>query len=161
MILNIHNGNNRMEQCKNDVIVEHIKNYSKHIDEFRTQANSQGIWLFISTLGCWSVNIPLIQVIAAALLFCIFIFNAKQDMTDKRAFHIIEKDIEKDIDSNLTGDARKARLYDLGLVEEYRKSIIPVLKTSPIFIVCYIFYSISFLVFFSNLLPGMKLIFNF
>ncbi len=148
MILNIHNGNNRMEQCKNDVIVEHIKNYSKHIDEFRTQANSQGIWLFISTLGCWSVNIPLIQVIAAALLFCIFIFNAKQDMTDKRSFHIIEKDIEKDIDSNLTGDARKARLYDLGLVEEYRKSIIPVLKTSPILIVCYIFYSISFLVFF-------------
>ncbi len=148
MILNIHNGNNRMEQCKNDVIVEYIKNYSKHIDEFRTQANSQGIWLFISTLGCWSVNIPLIQVIAAVLLFCIFIFNSKQDMTDKRAFHKIEKDIEKDIDSNLTGDARKARLYDLGLVEEYRKSIIPVLKTSPIFIVCYIFYSISFLVFF-------------
>ncbi|CTQ29940.1 Putative membrane protein (fragment) [Klebsiella pneumoniae] len=32
-----------MDQCKNDVILEHIKNYSKHIDEFRTQANSQGI----------------------------------------------------------------------------------------------------------------------
>ncbi|VUS31213.1 hypothetical protein [Klebsiella spallanzanii] len=150
-----------MEQCKNDVIIEHIKNYSKHIDEFRSQANSQGIWLFISTLRCWSVNIPLIQVIAAILLFCIFIFNSKQEMTDKRAFHKIEKDIEKDIDSNLTGDFRKARLYDLGLVEEYRKSIIPVLKTSPIFIVCYIFYSISFLVFFSHLFPRMKLIFNF
>ncbi|EAY0409046.1 hypothetical protein B1Q45_22085, partial [Salmonella enterica] len=96
------------------------------IDDFRFKANSQGIWLFISTLGCWSINIPLIQVIAAILLFCIFIFNSKQDMTDKRAFHKIEKDIEKDIDSNLTGDTRKARLYDLGLVEEYRKSIIPV-----------------------------------
>ncbi|EBX2983725.1 hypothetical protein DRM22_22640 [Salmonella enterica subsp. enterica serovar Glostrup] len=150
-----------MEQCKNDVILEHIKNYSKHIDEFRTQTNSQGIWLFISTLGCWSVNIPPIQVIAAILLFCIFIFNSKQDMTEKRAFHKIEEDIAKNIDSNLTGDARKARLYDMGLVEEYRKSIIPILKTSPIFIVCYIFYSISFLVFFSNLFPRMKLIFNF
>ncbi|HHP0437872.1 TPA: hypothetical protein REW08_005052, partial [Klebsiella pneumoniae] len=113
-----------MDQCKNDVILEHIKNYSKHIDEFRTQANSQGIWLFISTLGCWSVNIPLIQIIAAFLLFCIFIFNSKQEMTDKRSFHKIEKDIENDIDSNLTGDTKKARLYDLGLVEEYRKSII-------------------------------------
>ncbi|EDC3688145.1 hypothetical protein GAG18_16015 [Salmonella enterica] len=150
-----------MEQCKNNIILEYIKSYSKHIDDFRFKANSQGIWLFISTLGCWSINIPLIQVIAAILLFCIFIFNSKQDMTDKRAFHKIEKDIEKDIDSNLTGDTRKARLYDLGLVEEYRKSIIPVLKTSPIFIVCYIFYSISFLVFFSNLFPRMKLIFNF
>ncbi|ECC3303086.1 hypothetical protein ACP91_22695, partial [Salmonella enterica subsp. arizonae] len=116
-----------MEQCKNNIILEHIKSYSKHIDDFRFKANSQGIWLFISTLGCWSINIPLIQVIAAILLFCIFIFNSKQDMTDKRAFHKIEKDIEKDIDSNLTGDTRKARLYDLGLVEEYRKSIIPVL----------------------------------
>ena len=150
-----------MDQCKNDVILEHIKNYSKHIDEFRTQANSQWIWLFISTLGCWSVNIPLIQIIAAFLLFCIFIFNSKQEMTDKRSFHKIEKDIENDIDSNLTGDTKKARLYDLGLVEEYRKSIIPVLKTSPIFIVCYIFYSISFLAFLSNLLPRMKLIFTF
>ncbi|CHQ57109.1 hypothetical protein [Salmonella enterica] len=150
-----------MEQCKNDAILEHIKNYSKHIDEFRSQANPQGIWLFISTLGCWSVNIPLIQVIAAILLFCIFIFNSKQDMTEKRAFHKIEEDIAKDIDSNLIGDSRKARLYDLGLVEKYRKAIKPVLKTSPIFIVCYIFYSISFLVFFSNLFPRMKLIFNF
>lgn len=110
-----------MDQCKNDVILEHIKNYSKHIDEFRSQANSQEIWLFIATLGCWSVNIPLIQVIAVILLFCIFIFNSKQEMTDKRAFHKIEKDIENDIDSNLTGDTKKARLYDLGLVEEYRK----------------------------------------
>ncbi|MGE5874037.1 hypothetical protein ACQJ1I_08380 [Klebsiella quasipneumoniae] len=150
-----------MDQCKNDVILEDIKNYSKHIDEFRSQANSQGIWLFISTLGCWSVNIPLIQIIAAILLFCIFIFNSKQEMTDKRTFHKIEKDIENDIDSNLTGDTKKARLYDLGLVEEYRKSIIPVLKTSPIFIVCYIFYSISLLVFLSKLFPQMKLIFNF
>ena len=150
-----------MDQCKNDVILEDIKNYSKHIDEFRSQANSQGIWLFISTLGCWSVNIPLIQIIAAFLLFCIFIFNSKQEMTDKRSFHKIEKDIENDIDSNLTGDTKKARLYDLGLVEEYRKSIIPVLKTSPIFIVCYIFYSISFLAFLSNLFPRMKLIFTF
>jgi len=88
-----------MDQCKNDVILEDIKNYSKHIDEFRSQANSQGIWLFISTLGCWSVNIPLIQIIAAILLFCIFIFNSKQEMTDKRTFHKIEKDIENDIDS--------------------------------------------------------------
>ncbi|EHR1566529.1 hypothetical protein KTK17_002775 [Salmonella enterica] len=150
-----------MEQCRNDAILEHIKNYSKHIDEFSSQASSQGIWLFISTLGCWSVNIPLIQVIAAILLFCIFIFNSKQDMTEKRAFHKIEEDIAKDIDSNLIGDPRKARLYDLGLVEKYRKAIKPVLKTSPIFIVCYIFYSISFLVFFSNLFPLMKLIFNF
>ncbi|EBN4294981.1 hypothetical protein DOP30_16860, partial [Salmonella enterica] len=84
-----------------------------------------------------------------------------QDMTEKRAFHKIEEDIAKDIDSNLIGDSRKARLYDLGLVEKYRKAIKPVLKTSPIFIVCYIFYSISFLVFFSNLFPRMKLIFNF
>ncbi|ECP3589225.1 hypothetical protein FZH48_26630, partial [Salmonella enterica] len=98
--------------------------------EFISQANSQGIWLFISTLGCWSVNIPLIQVIAAILLFCIFIFNSKQDMTEKRAFHKIEEDIAKDIDSNLIGDSRKARLYDLGLVEKYRKAIKPVLKIS-------------------------------
>lgn len=75
-------------------------------------------------------------------------------MTDKRSFHKIEKDIENDIDSNLTGDTKKARLYDLGLVEEYRKSIIPVLKTSPIFIVCYIFYSISFWRFYPTYFPG-------
>ncbi|MCT9844678.1 hypothetical protein N7563_11455 [Leclercia adecarboxylata ATCC 23216 = NBRC 102595] len=150
-----------MDQCKNDAILEHIKNYSKHIDEFRSQVNSQGIWLFISTLGCWSVTIPLIQVIAAILLLCIFIFDSKQDMTDKRTFHEIKKDIEKDIDSNLTEDTKKARLFDLGLVEEYRKSLKPVLKTSPIFIVCYIFYSISFMIFCSNLFPQVKLIFDF
>ena len=69
-------------------------------------------------------------------------------MTDKRSFHKIEKDIENDIDSNLTGDTKKARLYELGIVEEYRKFIVTVLKTSQIFIVCYIFYFFSFCIIF-------------
>lgn len=32
-----------MKSSKNDAILKHIENYSKHIDEFRSQVNSQGI----------------------------------------------------------------------------------------------------------------------
>ncbi|MCD1125458.1 hypothetical protein LPW36_05420 [Jinshanibacter sp. LJY008] len=141
---------------KSDILSRDIENYSKHINEFRSQANIQGIWLFTSTLGCWSVSVPVIQLIAAVLLLFIFVFLVNKDIGDKREFYKIKEEIEKDINDHLTGDTRMARLYELEQVEGYRKSIKPVLKSSPVFIVCYIFYSISIMSFLANLMPQYK-----
>lgn len=145
-----------MDLYKNDVISKNIESYGKHINEFRSQVNIQGIWLFTSTLGCWGVDIPSIQLVASILLLFMFGFLVNNEVGDKRAFNKIKIEIENDINRCLVGDAKEDRLDELEKVEGLRKSIKHVFKTSPIFIVCYIFYFISVMTFLTRFSPQIK-----
>ncbi|WPJ15641.1 hypothetical protein [Raoultella planticola] len=128
---------------ENESIATDIASYNKNINNFRYQSNIQGIWLFTATLGCWSVNIPWVQMIASLSLLLIFFFLINDEDCDKRTFRQIKKDIENKIESSLSGDTRMARLYELASVEKNRVSPVVIIKKSPIFIVCYIFYALS------------------
>ncbi|VTM13841.1 Uncharacterised protein [Raoultella terrigena] len=136
---------------ENEGVEKRIENYNEHINDFRYQSNIQGIWLFTATLGCWSVSVPWLQMVAALSLLFIFFFLVKDNVRDKRTFQQMKEDIEKDIETSLFGDARMARLYQLGTVEKHRASLVVIIKQSPIFFVCYIFYTISIIYFFINL----------
>lgn len=136
---------------ENEGVEKRIENYNEHINDFRYQSNIQGIWLFTATLGCWSVSVPWLQMVAALSLLFIFFFLVNDNVRDKRTFQQMKKDIEKDIETSLSGDARMARLYQLGTVEKHRASLVVIIKQSPIFFVCYIFYAISIIYFFINL----------
>ncbi len=55
------------------------QDFIKRIDELRIQITSrystlnlEAIWLFVATLGCWSVNQPIVQIIALILVLVIF-----------------------------------------------------------------------------------------
>ncbi len=55
------------------------QDFIKRIDELRIQITSrystlnlEAIWLFVATLGCWSVNQPIVQIIALILVLVVF-----------------------------------------------------------------------------------------
>ncbi len=55
------------------------QDFIKRIDELRIQITSrystlnlEAIWLFVATLGCWSVNQPIVQIIALILVLVFF-----------------------------------------------------------------------------------------
>ena len=143
-----------MEISKSDMISKHIKNYRQQIVDFRSQASLHAIALFILIVSCWGISIPRLRIFAAILSAIIFIYKSIQTMSDKRTFNKIKKDIEEDINRNLTGDIRKARLYELGLVEEYRKAIRPALSAFFILFSCFLFYIISFFIFLGDIFPA-------
>jgi hypothetical protein len=128
---------------ENARVVMDIAFYNKNINNFRYQSNIQGIWLFTATLGCWGVSTPWVQVMAALSLLLIFVFLINDEVCDKRTFRQIKKDIENKIEASLSGDTRMARLYELQSVEKERASLVMIIKKSPIFIVCYVFYAVS------------------
>ena len=86
------------------------------------QLNSH--WLFVATLGCWSVDIDPLRAIAISLV-AIFL-NSKIFENNKKGktFKGILEGIEKEIsESGLKGDAKKARFHEIteinrGLAEE-------------------------------------------
>ncbi|WP_200906167.1 hypothetical protein [Citrobacter sp. CtB7.12] len=141
-----------MALSKDDIILNEIKYYNRHISGFRTRANTHGVWIFISTLGCWSVDIPTLRLVAILLILFIFLYFIRLEQTDRRTFREISETIRSNINNDLSGDIQKKRLNDLDSVDKNRKSIKMVFKTSPIFIMCYIFYGISIAVFTRDLL---------
>lgn len=141
-----------MALSKDDIILNEIKYYNRHIHGFRTRANTHGVWIFISTLGCRSVNIPALRLFAVLLISFIFFYFIRLEQTDRRTFREISEKIRSNINNDLSGDIQKKRLDDLDSVEKSRRSIKMAFKTSPIFIICYIFYGISITVFTRDLL---------
>ncbi|WP_261242410.1 hypothetical protein [Serratia entomophila] len=136
-----------MKASSDDSIENRIVNYRKYIDTFRSEANTHGIWLFIATLGCWGVTQPIIRLIATFVLLFIFFYLIDSKKEEKRPFQIIESEIEELINVQFNGDEKKARLYDLNESSNYRRSVRNILKSSPLFLVCYTFYIISLIYF--------------
>ena len=117
-----------------------------HIADYRTALNQEGIWLFLATLGCWSVSQPLLQFFAYALALVLFGQRMFHRLNETRSFSKLIKAIETRI-SELTpeGDSRKARLYDLAIFQKQELSTLKSLRSSGHFLLCWAFYGASLL----------------
>lgn len=64
-----------MEQIvdKNIEIKDKLSNLESHINSYRDSLNAEGVWLFLATLGCWSVNGFWYQIIALMITFFCFL----------------------------------------------------------------------------------------
>ena len=77
-------------------IIAELDDYSRNIDEYRNALQSEAVWLFVATLGCWSVSgSPKIQVLAFALTVVFFATKVASKLTNKKTFNRFEYDIEK------------------------------------------------------------------
>lgn len=48
-------------------IEEELQALRNHIKTYRETLNDEGVWLFLVALGCWSVSLPLLQLLAYLL----------------------------------------------------------------------------------------------
>ncbi|WP_083704509.1 hypothetical protein [Serratia oryzae] len=132
-----------MHSENNEVIKSKLHAYEIHIDEFRSSVNKEGVWLFIATLGCWSVDQRLALFCALAITFILFTYRIYSKLSDKRPFSIIEKEIEENIRKYLDGDTQKARLHDLSEIKRNKHSLIHTFKSSFIFFLSYSFLALT------------------
>lgn len=139
-----------MEQISFNDTKDKIIVYVNHIDKFRMEINTQGIWLFLGTLGCWSVGQPFIQIVAISTLLFIFSHLVNSELKDNRSFPRIEKDLEEQINTQSEAGLKNKLLDELQQAKNYRKSIKKIMNESKMFIVCYLFYGLSVMYFTAN-----------
>lgn len=125
------------------------------IDHLRNQVtarydtlNTEAIWLFIATVGCWSIEYLLIKIIAM-LLVCYFLIqkvHGHQKPVDlfSDILEAIKTDIEK---SSLEGDCRKARLYEIDDIEKNLLQFKSVYRLLPGYFASCAFWLLSMLSF--------------
>lgn len=121
-----------------------ISALEQHIAEYRKQLNDEGVWLFLATLGCWSVTIRPVQFFALTLTALLFGFRLKLSLKEPRSFKALIQTIKARIDSEELTDAAKGKLFQRlentqnGTLS-YRRSF----KDSGVFCCCWIFFTMT------------------
>jgi len=129
-----------MQDQKNEAIKQQLTNYMDHIDAYRASLNTEGVWLFLATLGCWSVGHIPSQLYAITITFILFSYRIYSKLSDKRPFSSITKDLENTIKSELEeGDTQKARLHDLHQIRDVKLAMKNHIKSTALFLLCYSF----------------------
>lgn len=83
----------KSEEIRNPIQVK-IEQFEKHIGAYHHSLGMEGIWLFLATLGCWSVNEHMIQILALLISIGLFGFRVDMKREDSRSFPEIEKKLE-------------------------------------------------------------------
>ena len=135
----------------NSFISSQILDFKNHIKQYQETINTEGIWLFLAVLGCWGVSDEAMQKTAFILTMIIFLFRVYQKLEDTRSFKEIYLDIEEQInESNLNEDIKKARLYDLNRIKTKSLRFSRIVKSSSIFIICFVYTVFSMALHFSS-----------
>jgi hypothetical protein len=91
------------------------------IDEYQSALNKEGVWLYLATLGCWSVTPVSIRIIALIGGFIIFGLRLRANLNDARSFKKLTAVVETRINEFASSeDECKARLYDLEQIKRQR-----------------------------------------
>ncbi len=116
-----------------------------HIAAYRSALNEEGVWLFLATLGCWSVSKPLLQIMAFGIAIMIFGARMIASTNEKRSFSTLIVGLEARF-CEIAGSEteRKAGLFDLMQIQKTELSGLSPFKHILTFSVCWAFLSISF-----------------
>ena len=124
----------------NNYITSQILDFKNHIEHYQETINTEGIWLFLAVLGCWGVDDELMQKAAFIMTMLIFLFRVLQKIEDTRSFKDIFLDIKSQINqSSFNENVKKARLDDLNKIKAKNLKLIKLIKSSSIFIICFIY----------------------
>lgn len=129
--------------------MEHEINLLKsEIPAWQTLLNTEGMWLFLGTLGCWSVQPTWLRYIAFMLTLVFFFWRTWGKRKDKKTFDNRISDLEKNIlcSSQLEGVeldiVGKAHLYDLHELKEML-SFVSLIKYGAVYLACTLFWFAS------------------
>lgn len=122
-----------------------LEGFEKHIDSYRASLNNEGIWLFLATLGCWGVENYTFRVWAVWITFGLFVHRVFLGVEDKRSVSDIMRDLTETIKRDLPYDLQQERLNDLGVLVKKKLSVASHIKSTLIYIMCFVYLVLSFL----------------
>lgn len=138
-----------MQNEKNEEIEKELSEYVDHINAYRVSLNTEGVWLFLTTLGCWSVTNAIAQIVAIVITTILFTQRIWEKLSTKyrKPFASINNRLEIKIREELNaGDTQKARLHDLDQIRKKDLSFWTHLKATPTFILSYLFLALTLFV---------------
>ncbi|MCX6052666.1 MAG: hypothetical protein NTZ60_09165 [Campylobacterales bacterium] len=123
------------------MISQEIENFAKHMVEFRKNLNSEGIWLFIVTIGIFGITDNYLQMYALVFTFFLFLSRITIGLDDKRtSFEIYKALLMKIKQSDINDTVRKTYLDALDGIKNDKQCV---LKEGWIFLFAFLFYGFT------------------
>ena len=134
-----------------EITIENIQSelvsFETRINEHHDKLNQEAIWLFVATLGTWSVKPFLLQLFA---LFIVLYFYYKKVFNQPKSFEpfptrLVKLKLQVE-ESSLNETEKKALYFDLNELERKLLKFKSVVSKTPFFLVGFIFWVISFII---------------
>lgn len=136
----------------NPTIEEDMVALKMHMHHYRSALNDRGIWLFLATLGCWSVENAHMQILAFLITFYLFFTQLTESQKDKRTAPLLVAAVKDRIaKADLDDKSRNKYLFDLKALEREIFSLnLTTFRNALPFFLPWLFFGISFVLFFAK-----------
>ncbi len=132
-----------MEICRIESVDQYIESFCDYIDDYRRNLNKQGIWLFLATLGIWSVEPVYLQQVAMFITFTIFsskLFKEWKEegahFTFKSAAELVENKI-----NCLANESEREFFHQVFALKKERKlNVMLAIKETYVYVLTFLFF---------------------
>lgn len=120
-----------------------IYEFHENIENYRRSLNLEAIWLFVATLGCWSVNNDIIRVFSLSITFFLFSFQAYHRLPNKKSFEKIRMEAQREINALPNPEIKDQYQKELDEIVSTKLSTSSAIAGSSIFCLCFSFWFLS------------------
>jgi hypothetical protein len=132
-----------VEICRIESVDQYIESFCSYIDDYRQNLNKQGIWLFLATLGIWSVQPSYLQQVAMFITFTIFaskLFKEWKEEGRHFTFKAAAKLVENKI-NDLEHESEKEFFHQVFVLKKERKlNVMLALKETYVYVLTFLFF---------------------
>lgn len=117
----------------------------EHVKSYRTALADEGVWLFLATLGCWSVGNNVLQFCAFGLAGVMFAERVATRVREKRSSSELARAVELRI-ATAAGlpEERSQRLNELLELRRRELNALTAFRHGKTFLLAWLFYGSSF-----------------
>lgn len=135
-----------IDQIEVGILQSEIIRYENKINRHFLSLNKQGIWLFLATLGCWSVENGPYRYAAFWIAFILFFWLFFQERSIKGELVSTLDKLKTRIDNALPyGERRNELVAQVDLIKSRRLTRYKVTLQAGPFFLCWFFSCFSFL----------------
>ncbi len=121
-----------------------IESLKKCVEEHYRRLNFESTWLLVATIGCWSISVSWVQLLAIALIFYFLFRNVFDGLTLNTSYSKELKDIRNRIEVLDIEETEKDQFYGkVWKIENKYLTISATFKHNTKFLAAMIFYCIS------------------
>lgn len=126
---------------------DYVKSFKRYLSDYRSNLNTQGIWLFLATLGCWSVPDSTLQNVAMFVTFVIFA-NEVLIEWEQEGKHLTFKAATKLVEDKICllseKEDREFWMLVLSNVKTQQISILKAITGTYVYILSFLFYIVCY-----------------
>jgi hypothetical protein len=125
-------------------VEEALPRLRRHIVAYRAALTDEGVWLFLATLGCWSVSALPMQWFGYVVAFLVFAARMDLRSTEKKSFTALADGLEQRIAALPAGaEERTKQLLELRELRTRLLSPLAGFRQGQVFLACWLFYGLS------------------